>query len=330
MSLLSCTRGIFNPEIYHGFNKKRNFFEGWYFKIVDPTENLRFAIIPGIAMGNFTGNSHAFIQILNGTDCTSTYYNFPPEDFSADNKKFEINIAGNYFTANEIRLNLPDYNGTLTFNQLTPWPKTLLSPGIMGWYSFVPFMECYHGVLSLHHQISGTLTIDGSAHSFTNGIGYTEKDWGSSFPAGWVWMQSNHFTTPKTSITASVAKIPWLGSSFIGFIAGLWLNRKLHIFSTYNNTKLQELSIQQNKVFCRLANASMALELTATQTPGAELKSPVYGHMEGRVNESMQATIEVKLFSIGKSGSQLLFSDTARNAGLEVAGMIQQLLTPPV
>ena len=28
--------------------------------------------------------------------------------------------------------------------------------GIMGWYRFVPFMQCYHGVVSLNHKLNGT------------------------------------------------------------------------------------------------------------------------------------------------------------------------------
>ena len=26
---------IFNPNLYHGKHKSKNFFEGWYYKIVD-------------------------------------------------------------------------------------------------------------------------------------------------------------------------------------------------------------------------------------------------------------------------------------------------------
>ena len=42
---------IFNPNLYHGTNKNNNFFEGWYYKIVD-RNNYKLAIIPGISYGN--------------------------------------------------------------------------------------------------------------------------------------------------------------------------------------------------------------------------------------------------------------------------------------
>ena len=81
-------------------------------------------------------------------------------------------------------------------------------------------MECYHGILSMNHSINGTLILNGKTLSFDKGRGYMEKDWGHSFPEGYIWMQSNHFSKKETSIKISVAKIPWLRSSFIGFIAG--------------------------------------------------------------------------------------------------------------
>jgi len=70
--------------------------------------------------------------------------------------------------------------GSLCFSCINPWPVTLLSPGVMGWYAWVPFMECYHGVVSLDHTIEGILhvDVDGTAVDFGGGRGYTEKDWG--------------------------------------------------------------------------------------------------------------------------------------------------------
>lgn len=50
----------FNPEIFQGKYKKKNYFEGWYYKIVDKDEKNSFAFIPGIAFDK-KGNSHSFI-----------------------------------------------------------------------------------------------------------------------------------------------------------------------------------------------------------------------------------------------------------------------------
>ena len=60
-------------------------------------------------------------------------------------------------------------------------------------------MECYHGILSMNHSISGDLIINNKKINFNSGRGYTEKDWGHSFPLGYVWMQSNHFSNKNIS-----------------------------------------------------------------------------------------------------------------------------------
>jgi len=64
-----------------------------------------------------------------------------------------------------------------------PWPKKPLAPGIVGWFSYVPFMETYHGVVRMNHEILGTLQIDGKPIVFDRGKGYIEQEWDASFPS---------------------------------------------------------------------------------------------------------------------------------------------------
>jgi hypothetical protein len=49
------------------------------------------------------------------------------------------------------------------------YPVSLFSPGIMGWYAYVPGMECYHGAVSLDHMLKGELEYNGSFLDFTGG-----------------------------------------------------------------------------------------------------------------------------------------------------------------
>ena len=80
----------------------------------------------------------------------------------------------------------------------------------MGPYSFVPFMECNHGILSMDHALKGELLVNEVHTNLDGGPGYVEKDSGRGFPRGYVRAQSNHFSEEGTSISASVAEIPWL------------------------------------------------------------------------------------------------------------------------
>ena len=65
----------------------KNYFEGWYFKIVDKEEKNIYAIIPGISFGN-EENIQVFIQFFDGINVyTETDY---PGTFS-----FTNDITGN-------------------------------------------------------------------------------------------------------------------------------------------------------------------------------------------------------------------------------------------
>ncbi|MDD5185375.1 MAG: tocopherol cyclase family protein [Paludibacter sp.] len=321
--MITRLQALFSPEQYQGWGKTRRYFEGWYFKVVNDDESKAFAFIPGIAMdGN--GSQQAFIQVLDGKKRTAEYHKFEAREFRPQAGKFEVEIAHNFFSGDKLSLDLPEIKGELNFTNQIGWPGTWYSPGIMGPYTFVPFMECYHGILSMDHRIEGELTIHGEIVNFNNGRGYTEKDWGHSFPDAYFWMQSNHFSEPGISLKASVANIPWLGSSFLGCIAGVWLHDRLLQFTTYNGTKLRKSFADKSTVELVLENKNHRLEINAHRETPTQLASPVSGFMDGRIEESMTSDIEILLYD--KKNRSTLLHDTGRNAGLEVAGKVEKIL----
>ncbi len=323
--LIARWRALWDPAMYHGWGNKKAYFEGWYFKVVDPAERSVLAIIPGIAFDP-DGQAHAFVQVLDGVAGKAHYHQFPADAFRPSTRGFALDLETNHFSASEIRLSLPGLSGKLSFAAPHPWPRSWRAPGVMGWYSFVPFMECYHGIVSMDHRLQGILEINGQTTDFTGGKGYIEKDWGVSFPASWIWLQTNHFEAAQqpVSLFASVAKIPWLGSHFTGYLAGFLCNGTLYRFTTYTGASLKA---QQNgrTVHLTFSDRRYRLEIQATQSEGAELFSPVTGSMTGKVNESMQAHASVRFFD----GGALLFEGTGRNAGMELAGAVGELLTAP-
>lgn len=318
-------QAIFHPDQYQGWGKTKRYFEGWYFKVVNAEETKAFAFIPGIAMDE-NGVQQAFIQVMDGKKRTAEYHKFEANEFHATKGRFELEITGNFFSNKIMRLDLPTAAGQLNFTDLIQWPSSWYSPGIMGPYSFVPFMECYHGVLSMDHRINGQLIIHGETIDFTNGRGYMEKDWGISFPSAYLWMQTNHFTQPGISLKASVARIPWMGSSFIGFIAGVWIQDRLIQFTTYNGSKLLKSFADKKVVKLILENKSYRLEILAHRETATQLASPILGFMDGRIQESMTSPIDVQLYD--KKNRNIILLDTGRNAGLEVAGKIKDITIP--
>lgn len=315
-------KALWNPDMYHGWGRQRSYFEGWYCKMVAPDARHAVAVIPGISMGP-AGEAHAFIQILDGKKCQTAYHPFPADAFQPAADRFALELGDNYFSASEVRLDLPELQGAIQFEGIQPWPKMLGAPGIMGWFSFVPFMECYHGVVSMGHQLAGDLKVYGETVSFDGGKGYLEKDWGVSFPSAWIWTQTNHFEDhPDTSLMASVANIPWLGSHFVGYIVGFLHEGKLYRFATYTGA-MMKASIEGKRLEVQFKDRRYRLELVGQQGEGGNLVSPLSGAMTGKVNESLQSTIEVRFFD----RDTLIFEGTGRHAGLEVAGEVDKLLT---
>jgi len=321
--LIKKLQALFHPEQYHGWGKTRRYFEGWYYKVINADEDRAFAIIPGIAM-NEKGEKQAFIQVLDGKKLTAEYFKFDAQEFQVKSGKFELKLVNNLFTNHKIELDLSSVKGLLKFKNQVPWPNEWYSPGIMGPYAFVPFMECYHGILSMDHTIEGKLLIHNDEIDFTGGRGYMEKDWGQSFPSAYFWMQTNHFSEAGISFKASVAKIPWLRSSFVGFIAGLWLRNRLFQFTTYNSSHLRKSWADHEKVELVMENPNYRIEIRAKRNEATELASPILGFMDGRISESMTSEIEVQLFD--KKNNKFIFRDTGRNAGLEVAGNVEEII----
>lgn len=321
---------IWKPEAYHGQRKNKNFFEGWYFKLVDRTEKSAFAVIPGISLTGAPSKSHAFVMFIEARAHKMHYFRYPLDEFKAKNNKFKLTIGESSFSMDEIKLSLEQDKALISahvnFKGTYPWPIKLLSPGVMGWYAFVPGMECYHGILSMDHILEGFLEVNGLKTDLTGGRGYIEKDWGSSMPSSWIWMQTNHFDIEGISLSGSIAKIPWLGNYFTGYIFGFLFNSKLYKFTTYSGAKLTRLDVSENNIRIRLEDKAYRLDIDANRFEGIELPAPKLGEMTAKINESLNSSINVSLLRKNNSGTEIIYSGTGKNAGLEFVGNITELI----
>lgn len=318
-------RKIFKPEIFQGHLKRKNYFEGWYFKHSSVNLDQVISVIPGIALNDF--DSHAFIQVINGVTGQTTYTPFPVHTFRWHPGKMEIWIGASCFTDRFIDLDIDadeiKLKGRLNYGSLVRFPKTLLSPGIMGWYSYVPFMECNHGIVSANHLITGILDYNGHEVSFDGGKGYIEKDWGTSFPEAWIWVHCNNFTTDDASLFISIAKIPWLGKFFVGLIAFLYFKGTFYHFTTYNHSTIKSVGYDGINLDIDLTHKKFRLHTRVTQKNEYELRAPVTGKMSRQVKESIDSEVTATLYD--RDGTTL-FQEHGRRAGLEIIEKILEYL----
>jgi hypothetical protein len=194
----------------------------------------------------------------------------------------------------------------------------------MGPFGYIPAMECYHGLVSLDHGLSGMLQIGKDSIDFSGGRGYIEKDWGTNFPSAYIWFQSNHFSKPGTSLSASIARIPLWGLNFPGFIIALWHQGVHYRWATYNRSATEQLEVTDNQVKWVVSNRKTRLSMTAERSAGGLLKAPLRTEMHKRVDETMLSAVAVRLET---HNGQVIFEDCGDCTALEVFGEIDQLVT---
>jgi hypothetical protein len=311
---------IWRPETYQGDKRKKHYFEGWYIKLIDKSRKTVIAIIPGISIGKNKLDSHSFVQFIDAVQGKTEYYRFPFEDFSADKNNFNIRIGPNSFSDNHIKVNLNHEStrivGELHFDKIIKYPKSIFHPGIMGPFSFMPGMECYHGIVNISHTIAGTLKINDAEMDLTGGEGYIEKDWGRSFPKSWIWLQASHFDQSSSSFMFSVARVPWLGRSFTGLISFLKTENGFYNFSTYNGSKIKHLKIDDHTVDVLIRKNGYTLKFNAKYRQGGILKVPKNGLMKREIEESITAEIALRL---ADKKNRAIFEGTSRWVGMELS-----------
>lgn len=310
---------INNPINFQGNLNKKNYFEGWYYKCVSADGNHSIAFIPGISLTK--EDSHSFIQMFvsfKGENLKSTYIRFAKKDFRAFENPFSVRINLNIFTEKEINVELKDETlqvyGVLNFEDMKKIETNWKSPSIMGFFSYFSFMECNHGVMSMNHTLKGKLTINGEIVNFDGGRGYIEKDWGTSFPREYVWMQSNHFERPDISFMFSEAIIPFKIFNFDGLIVNLVANNKEYRFATYNGAKVVAKKITKKKVYYEITRNNLKLVVEAMNDKTVDLPSPKNGAMNQSIKEGLSGKIKLKLYE----NNQLIVDDMGQNAGLEI------------
>ncbi len=325
---MASLNNILHPTRYHGFKAQPPFFEGWYFKLVSADGNQRFAIIPGVYKATEEEKSHCFVQVFNSQADKATYHRYPFDAFKASQDRFEVMVGPNFFSAEKVVLDINDdlakVEGQLEFRNLHPWPVKFTSPGAMGWFAWVPFMECYHGVVSMDHEIRGEIHYNGTKIDFSGGRGFMEKDWGRQFPSAWIWGQSNHFDRKETSLMLSVAEIPWLGRSFGGFIIGLLYEGEIHRFATYNGGRIEALDLDDENVRLVVRNRKHRLRIIATRAEGGLLQAPTMVEMDRRILETLNASLKISLETL--SGDPI-YEGVGDYAGLETVGDMSHLLS---
>ena len=305
-----------SPEVLKRVNNKnKTYFEGWYFKHVAKDNRTHLVAIPGISIN--ANDSHAFIQLITGEPFKPHYIRYDLDAFRYDADMDAIFIGPNRFSMKGVVLDIKsegiELKAKITYHNISPIHSSFFSPNIMGFFSYFKFMQCNHDVLSMDHDLSGVLNINGKSYSLDKGKGYIEKDWGSSFPSEYIWLQCNHFDK-DIKLFVSIAHIPFLGSSFLGFISVFTFRGEEYRFATYNGAKYTFKKLTDEKYEITLYRKQHRLVLSIKTANSMLLKSPKEGVMSGEIAETLQGKVKLTFFE----GEELVVEAAGVNAGVEV------------
>jgi len=96
----------------------------------------------------------------------------------------------------------------------------------------------------------------------------------------------------RTSIMASVADIPFLGTSFRGCICSLYHNEREYRFATYLGAKV----LQYGESRILIAQRNYHLEIRSLSKNINHLFAPVRGKMSRGITENLSCPIKYRLF----------------------------------
>lgn len=314
-----------DPMQMQGTLHSSSYFEGWYFRMIALSGEC-ISLIPGYSTS--PKDIHCFLQYIlsdasgDGFQALRTgYLKYPIQELGYERDPFSLQIGESRFYRDgfDVQVETPEISmhGKLAFCNMTPIRTSPLTPNIMGWFAYFPWMECYHGVISMEHQLEGSVHLDGRIIDFTGGTGYLEKDWGTSFPKSYLWIQCNQFKSGQVSLMCSVAEIPLLGTRFQGHIINLILGGKEYRFATYNRSKISSLELQNGEVSILADHPRWSLRIHARLELEGALKAPQFGQMDRIIKEGLQGTVALELLD---KGSGAMIKDEGINAGIELVG----------
>lgn len=288
---------------FHGANKTHSYFEGWYFKHQGKAHTVSF--IPGVNF-DMKGKKSAFVQVI--TDTASFYLEYPYLCFHASDHKMSLQIENNKFSDSGIEINIQTSaihcTGTIKY-------ESLLSPesDIMGPFRFFPLMECKHGIISMGHSLKGSLLLNNEKIDFDGGIGYIEKDWGTSFPKNYLWVQCNDFGGVPCSVMVSIAKVPFCGRCFNGCICIVNYNGAEYRLATYKGVQI----IRYDETGFVLKQGEYVFTADILSQNSQSLVAPQSGSMLRTIHESASGCARFHLYKQNK----LLFDLQSNHAGFE-------------
>ncbi len=333
---------------YHWNRKTRNYFEGWYFRCTLPKINQSFAFMYSIEDpigGGF--KSGGAVQIL-GIDEAYLCRAFPdPKGFWASYSNLGLGHWQKKYLSQQPQLLSQEefskyikegYQATTTLNQ-----GSIYNPGnntycrweynvkpiyrwgnshdtqkaTAGWLSYLPIFDPGWQILMAHGLATGWIEWQGEIYNFTDAPAYSEKNWGTSFPKKWFWLNCNHFIN-QTNLAFTAAG---------GIRQILWWEEAVGIIGIHYQGKFYEFAPESSEVKWQIqpwgewrmeaSNKDFTVKAIATTNLlGNYVRTPTAKGLVFNCRDTTRGKLYLELSHRGKT----IFQAESDNAGLEIGG----------
>lgn len=308
-------KAFFDASPFQGANRKSTYFEGWYLRCTHRSD-WSFAVIPGISI-DAKGERSAFIQLIE-SDGSSHYIPFSSSEFKASPNQFDVIIGENHFNHERISIDLRP-KGLDFCTELTLHPSPLFGEqyhplNVMGWLSKAPGLPCYHHIIQMGTPATGKVEWKSRTFEILQGRVYIEKDWGTSFPRKWNWLQSLAFQNGSNSLSAVTSSVSLFGLPIPAGMAAYELDGAYYFWSSAwgHSWKAKRADEQLELTF---RNPTHRLQLRIESQGQAPLVAPIRGEMKRTIMESLHGIVHIQLRDVyGK----LIHTDTAVQAAVEM------------
>lgn len=334
---------------YHWNSIKPQYFEGWYYRLTLPNLKQTFAFMYSIEdpIGG-QANSGGAVQIL-GIEESYLYRLFPDvKNFFAASDKLSF---GHWGKTNSTIVPKPlksidfassvteGYQASATLNQgriydpvrseYCRW-EYQIKP-IYGWGNSTQHQQATAGLLSYlsifdpgwqitmaHGLATGWVEWQGQCYEFVDVPAYSEKNWGSSFPQKWFWLNCNSFDQlSDLALTAGggIRQVLWWQESVA--LVGIHYQGKFYEFAPWNSQISWQ--IEPWGKWCMQAKSpeySVILEGTTTSS-GTYVRTPTAQGLVFNCRDTTQGKLSLKLCS---QTDKIIIEATTNLAGLEIGG----------
>lgn len=212
-----------------------DWFEWWYYKVIDPATGQPFFFTYGIVNPWDTSRSLAGTKaVVQAGDYSGKFLvdqEYPVSQFKASYDNTDVTIGANHATDKHIQ-------GSVSQNgHEMAWDLAIQEQwkfDAMGWSMGTGDLSgIYWYPAQAAAVINGWIRVDGKTFNLTAAPAYQDRNWGRSFPKWWTWLVSNGFkNAPDTVLAAGGGEPKVLNSVYLlsGLCIGLKHNGHEYIF----------------------------------------------------------------------------------------------------